>query len=742
MKMVIATNDVVFVGSSTPLPVQPVVAKPSSSKLKGKGKAQVSNKPVQEQPPADETLSTHRELFTKSRNCTKCGKIVESPRGLVTYSPQVPPPSLLFLLHATCLSCKTHHCRGCFSVITCPASCKGKGRHNSDDCPMVTCCAEGRAIALFEALGGFDRLCLNERATANARAQEASAKLKESSSRSVGPGGTGYAMDHSVHMGYGRGGRSRASAPQKQGSNKQAMAAHWDELLVRAISTVTMFLPSPYSDSGKDYDILPHQSIASLISLSQLPELLGTLLRNDSVTDWIARIDLYHSMLGLLRRMADCELTMQVLVEPRHEMKSSCGLEEWMWQGSEIIWEKSPEGHPIKIPPLYTHFQKLTKQSETFLAGASHMLEHTNGDSDEDTENMVKATSLCGDIIAARDDIERAMTIMGKDPTNLDPSPEAGAESSSSDRKGKGVDPKIELERRYTKACERLAFKYVLPPDGEIFAPFHYINEVRQSANATRNPKDRLHLIKELATTATSLPPGIWVRPHEIRNDVIKIMIAGPTGTPYAGGLFEFDCFLPVQYPHAPPKMNLCTTGGGSVRFNPNLYNCGKVCLSLLGTWAGRPDEMWSPKSTLLQVLVSIQSMILVELPFFNEPGFGQAKKDDPRSISYNKERMLQTTKWAIVDWLKDEHRDGMWADVIASHFTIRRKEIRKCIEEWSKSEPRIRNWSRNHNTFYLDPYSGAYAPTHNASLVQGEDLLASFDQGIELVRGWNVEEE
>ena len=30
-------------------------------------------------------------------------------------------------------------------------------------------------------------------------------------------------------------------------------------------------------------------------------------------------------------------------------------------------------------------------------------------------------------------------------------------------------------------------------------------------------------------------------------------------------------------------QVNLQTTGGGSVRFNPNLYNCGKVCLSLLG---------------------------------------------------------------------------------------------------------------------------------------------------------------
>ena len=68
--------------------------------------------------------------------------------------------------------------------------------------------------------------------------------------------------------------------------------------------------------------------------------------------------------------------------------------------------------------------------------------------------------------------------------------------------------------------------------------------------------------------------------------------------------------------------MNLQTTGYGAVRFNPNLYNCGKVCLSLLGTWQGAQNETWDPKtSTLLQVLVSIQSLIFVPQPYFNEPG-------------------------------------------------------------------------------------------------------------------------
>ena len=47
-----------------------------------------------------------------------------------------------------------------------------------------------------------------------------------------------------------------------------------------------------------------------------------------------------------------------------------------------------------------------------------------------------------------------------------------------------------------------------------------------------------------------------------------------------------------------------------------NLYEEGKVCLSILGTWAGDKNESWSPaRSSLLQALVSIQGLVLVKEP-------------------------------------------------------------------------------------------------------------------------------
>jgi hypothetical protein len=82
----------------------------------------------------------------------------------------------------------------------------------------------------------------------------------------------------------------------------------------------------------------------------------------------------------------------------------------------------------------------------------------------------------------------------------------------------------------------------------------------------------------------------IWHRSHgfaQYFNSVVHCLIVGPFETPYEGGFFYFIINCPDDYPHMPPKVKLMTTGGGTVRFNPNLYASGKTCLSILGTWSG-----------------------------------------------------------------------------------------------------------------------------------------------------------
>ena len=42
-----------------------------------------------------------------------------------------------------------------------------------------------------------------------------------------------------------------------------------------------------------------------------------------------------------------------------------------------------------------------------------------------------------------------------------------------------------------------------------------------------------------------------------------------------------------------------------------------------MGTWSGKENELWNPAtSNLLQLLISIQGLILVQEPYFNETGY------------------------------------------------------------------------------------------------------------------------
>jgi len=110
---------------------------------------------------------------------------------------------------------------------------------------------------------------------------------------------------------------------------------------------------------------------------------------------------------------------------------------------------------------------------------------------------------------------------------------------------------------------------------------------------------------------------GIVVRFDEQAAHKAVALIVGPADTPYEGGLYLFEITFPDNYPANPPKVLIRTTDG-RVRFNPNLYVDGKVCLSILGTWQG---EQWSPALTLMAVLLSVQSLMNSK-PLQNEPGY------------------------------------------------------------------------------------------------------------------------
>mmetsp|Transcript_12953 Transcript_12953/g.28730 ORF Transcript_12953/g.28730 Transcript_12953/m.28730 type:complete len:1084 (+) Transcript_12953:196-3447(+) len=190
---------------------------------------------------------------------------------------------------------------------------------------------------------------------------------------------------------------------------------------------------------------------------------------------------------------------------------------------------------------------------------------------------------------------------------------------------------------------------------------------------------------KEWQILQLGLPRGVWVHLYPERMDLMRACLAGPEGTPYADALFFFDVCLPPTYPQHPPQVWFWSFGES---LNPNLYENGKVCLSLLGTWSGKESETWSPeRSNLLQVLVSILGLVLNMEPYYNEPGF-ERERETPegslRSQRYNESAalssfhlMLRVLRAGPVDFSTEAKR----------HFAERRSAILERARRLQRGE-------------------------------------------------------
>jgi ubiquitin-protein ligase len=199
---------------------------------------------------------------------------------------------------------------------------------------------------------------------------------------------------------------------------------------------------------------------------------------------------------------------------------------------------------------------------------------------------------------------------------------------------------------------------------------------------------DMRRLLKEIHSWKDSMPlsasSSVFVRYDEDKLGSFRFLVTGPKDTPYENGCFLFTMTAFDGYPNNPPRITMETTGQGTVRFNPNLYANGKVCLSLLGTWSGSGGEKWNPTtSTMLQVMVSIQSLIFIEQPFFNEPGYenGIGSWGEKQSESYNKNIRKHTVQWAMVDMLRNPPPE--FRDVVHAHFRLKKDEVLERVRAW-----------------------------------------------------------
>ncbi|CAM4633753.1 unnamed protein product [Lepidochelys olivacea] len=220
---------------------------------------------------------------------------------------------------------------------------------------------------------------------------------------------------------------------------------------------------------------------------------------------------------------------------------------------------------------------------------------------------------------------------------------------------------------------------------GEVFSVLEYAPDTHAFKKMEFQPPEAKKFFstvrKEMALLATSLPDGIMVKTFEDRMDLFSALIKGPTRTPYEDGLFLFDIQLPNIYPAVPPLFRYLSQCSG--RLNPNLYDNGKVCVSLLGTWIGKGTERWTSKSSLLQVLISIQGLILVNEPYYNEAGFDSDRglqEGYENSRCYNEMALIRVVQ-SMMQMLRKPVE--VFEHEIREHFRCNGWRLVYRIESW-----------------------------------------------------------
>ena len=281
---------------------------------------------------------------------------------------------------------------------------------------------------------------------------------------------------------------------------------------------------------------------------------------------------------------------------------------------------------------------------------------------------------------------------------------------------------KIEPEKAYPLLLKKLVFDYTNLPkssnknDNYYYDSYNYYNnENKNEDKEVMNQNKILRLIGEFSNLQNSLPVeftnSIFVRVDKDNIDHMTAIIFGSKDTPYSGGAFTFDIQFGSNYPQQPPHVAITSTGHGTVRFNPNLYSTGKVCLSLLGTWRGTQGENWNPQiSTAYQVLISIQSIIMSDLVYFNEPGYERelgTQEGNELNEGYSNIVRYNNIRVCMIDAINNPPKG--FENVIKIHFYLKKEQILSEVDSWieraKKVSHRMDGLISSHNHDYANKF-------------------------------------
>lgn len=202
-------------------------------------------------------------------------------------------------------------------------------------------------------------------------------------------------------------------------------------------------------------------------------------------------------------------------------------------------------------------------------------------------------------------------------------------------------------------------------------------------------------MMKDIQLLEKSELPGVYFKVSNESMFDVHLMIVGPNDTPYQNGLYFFTLnFDKEKHPFVPPKAKF-HQGLPGIRFHPNFYSSGKVCLSILNTWQG---PSWSACQTLLSI-ASVMLSLFDDNPLVHEPGF-----DDPIMHDKSQQEYKQIISYMnirniieVVHRMDDANIFGLFEKEIKDHVYKNRANIEDFIVE---------KFVGNHSRYNLSVYN------------------------------------
>ena len=197
------------------------------------------------------------------------------------------------------------------------------------------------------------------------------------------------------------------------------------------------------------------------------------------------------------------------------------------------------------------------------------------------------------------------------------------------------------------------------------------------SSNKKRLAKDIVDIIKSPLTDN-----GIYYKHNDDNMLVGYALVMGPEDTIYNYGYYFFKFNFTKEYPFKPPVLEYLTNGN-NIRFHPNLYRNGKVCLSLLNTWNG---EQWTSCQTIRTILLTLVTLFHNK-PLLNEPGITEKYKYFNK---YNEIIEFSNYNTAVNSILNKKILPNMndkFKDIILENYKKNKDNILKKIEKKIKEK-------------------------------------------------------